>query len=806
MNRNICIHGHFYQPPRENPWLEEIELQDSAYPFKNWNERITAECYAPNTASRIFDHDRIIKIINNYSKISFNFGPTLLSWLARREPKVYQAILDADKESRKNFSGHGSAIAQVYNHIIMPLANDHDKHTQVIWGIRDFEYRFKRRPEGMWLAETAVDTATLEALAAHGIKYTILAPRQAKRVRRIGEAHWHDVIGERVDTRRAYLCHLPSGASISLFFYDGMISQDLAFGDLIHNGENLARRLNAVFDGDEAEHAMIGHVATDGETYGHHQRHADRALAYCMYFIEENNLANVTIYGEFLDKHPPTYEVEIVENSSWSCYHGVERWRQNCGCNSGRPGWSQAWREPLRNALDWLRDELARIFVAEIGKYNLDPWYLRNEYIDVILNRTEENIERFLAEKFDLEVSVKEKTKILQLLEMQRNGLLMYTSCGWFFDEISGIETIQIMQYAARAIQLAEEVVGENLESHFIAILEQAPTNIPELQNGARIYERAVKPAVVDLLRVGAHYAVSSLFEDYPEKTEIYSYTAVSDLQLREESAECKLAVGRARFRSHITLDERAITYAVFHLGDQSLYGGIREFITDEAFDAIRKELSYAFHHNDREQVTNLITKYFGEHNYSLKHLFRDEKRMVFNRILETPLSEIESYFREVYQNQYSVLTAMIGMQASLPKPLKHAAEYTLNSDVRRLLQAETLDVDALEEAIRQVNLLSLELESHELGLLATEKLNQRMECFCDSPENLEQLKLVQREVEAISLLNVELDFWHAQNLLYRIAQQLYDNMRVDADSGDKNAQAWFEYFSKISASLHAKI
>ncbi|ACF13405.1 glycoside hydrolase family 57 [Chloroherpeton thalassium ATCC 35110] len=806
MNRNICIHGHFYQPPRENPWLEEIELQDSAYPFKNWNERITAECYAPNTASRIFDHDRIVKIANNYSKMSFNFGPTLLSWLARRQPEVYQAILFADKESRKHFSGHGAAIAQVYNHIIMPLANEHDKHTQVIWGIRDFEHRFKRRPEGMWLAETAVDTASLEALAAQGIKYTILAPRQAKRVRRIGEAHWHDVIGERVDSRRAYLCHLPSGATISLFFYDGMISQDLAFGGLVHSGENLARRLVAVFDADEDNHAMIGHVATDGETYGHHQRYADRALAYCMYFVEENNLANITIYGEFLDKHPPTYEVEIVENSSWSCYHGVERWRQNCGCNTGRPGWNQLWREPLRNALDWLRDELARIYESEIGNYGLDAWYLRNEYIDVVLDRSEKNVERFLSEKFQTTLTSEEKTKILQLLEMQRNALLMYTSCGWFFDEISGIETIQIMQYAARAMQLAEEVAGENFEAHFLSILEQAPSNIPELQNGAKIYERVVKPAVVDLLRVGAHYAVSSLFEEYPEETEIYSYTAVSDLQMREEKKGRKLAVGRARFHSHITLEERAITYVAFHLGDQNLDAGIREFVPDESFDALRKELSLAFHHNETEKVISLITQYFGEHRYSLKHLFRDEKRKVFDQILKKPLSEIESYFREVYDNQYSLLTAMKAMQAGLPKPLKHAAEYTLNSDVRRLLEAEPLNVPALEEAIRQVNLLSLDLENHPLGLAATKTLNKAMDRFSRSPEDIELLKLVQREVDVLSRLKVELDFWHAQNVLYRIAQQLHDNKRVDADSGDENAQAWMMCFNKISASLRVKV
>ncbi|NTW49488.1 MAG: DUF3536 domain-containing protein, partial [Chlorobiales bacterium] len=404
MNRYICIHGHFYQPPRENPWLEEIEVQDSSYPFKNWNERITSECYAPNTSSRILDHDKIIEIVNNYSKISFNFGPTLLSWMERHSPQVYQAILDADKESRKRFSGHGAAIAQVYNHIIMPLANERDKHTEVIWGIRDFEHRFKRKPEGMWLAETAVDIETLEVLAAHGIKFTILAPRQAMRVRRIGETEWHDVSGEKIDTRFPYLCELPSGANIALFFYDGMISRDLAFGELAYNGENLARRLHAVF-GEEESQPILAHVATDGETYGHHHRHGDRALAYCLYFTEKNNLAKITIYAEHLRQHPPTNEVEIIENTSWSCYHGIERWRRNCGCNGGSPGWSQVWRDPLRSGLDRLRDELIKIYEQHAGAFFTDPWRARNDYIEVILDRTLENVERFLAQNVGRDLS-----------------------------------------------------------------------------------------------------------------------------------------------------------------------------------------------------------------------------------------------------------------------------------------------------------------------------------------------------------------------------------------------------------------
>src|SRR5215472_9342071 len=336
----VCIHGHFYQPPRENPWLEAVELQDSAYPYHDWNERVTAECYEPNSASRILDENRIREITNNYSSISFNFGPTLLSWLHAFSPRVYDAILDADKESQTRFSGHGSALSQCYNHLIMPLANDRDKRTQVVWGIRDFEHRFGRKPEGMWLPETAVDLATLEILAESGIRFTILAPRQARRTRKIGGRNWREVSEERIDPTMVYLLRLPSRRSISLFFYDGPISRGVAFERLLDNGEGFAKRLLGAFSEERAWPELV-HIATDGETYGHHHRYGEMALTYALEFIQSKQLADITNYGEYLDRHPPTHDVEIFEKSSWSCIHGIERWRADCGCHAGHAGWNQ---------------------------------------------------------------------------------------------------------------------------------------------------------------------------------------------------------------------------------------------------------------------------------------------------------------------------------------------------------------------------------------------------------------------------------------------------------------------------------
>ncbi|MBK6949720.1 MAG: DUF3536 domain-containing protein [Haliscomenobacter sp.] len=508
------MHGHFYQPPRENAWLEVIETQDSASPFHDWNDRINFECYAPNTAARILgEGERIVDIINNYERISFNFGPTLLSWLEYADPASYRAIQEADRKSMERFGGHGSAMAQVYNHLIMPLANFRDKETQVIWGIRDFERRFGRKPEGMWLAETAVDTETLEVLAAQGIQFTVLAPRQAKSVKAPGETNWQYVSTETIDTRRPYRCLLPSGKSIALFFYDGDISQGVAFSGLLNDGARFASALIGAFD--ESASPQLVHIATDGESYGHHHRFGEMALAACLQHLEDLPGVTLTNYSQYLSLFPPEWEAQVHDNSSWSCVHGVERWRANCGCNSGgRPGWTQEWRKPLRELLNWLRDQLIPLYERQTQRLLKDPWAARNDYIEVLLYRSEETIEAFWARHARLKLKEEEQVAILRLLEMQRNAMLMFTSCGWFFDEISGMETDQILQYANRAIHYAEQVAGIRLHNLFLQRLEQIPSNV--YADGSVSYRQNVMSARADLVRVGMHYAASSCLRNTP--------------------------------------------------------------------------------------------------------------------------------------------------------------------------------------------------------------------------------------------------------------------------------------------------
>jgi alpha-amylase/alpha-mannosidase (GH57 family) len=805
MNRFVCIHGHFYQPPRENPWLEDVELQDSAFPFHDWNERITEECYAPNTASRILDAERrIVEITSNYASMSFNFGPTLLSWMERHVPEVYEAIIEADRQSQDHFSGHGSAIGQVYNHVIMPLAHMRDKRTQVSWGMRDFEHRFKRKPGGMWLAETAVDLETLDILAEHGISFTILAPHQARRVRKIGEEGWKDVRDSKIDPKMPYLCRLSSGRSIAIFFYDGPISRDIAFGDLLKSGENFAARLVAAFSSQEAP--QLVHIATDGESYGHHHRFGDMALAYALHHIESNDLAKTTNYGEYLENHPPLFEVQIFENTSWSCAHGIERWKADCGCNSGmHPGWTQAWRGPLREAMNWLRDAVANVYEKEMSPYIDNPWRARDDYIGVILDRSPETVEAFLSQHRTRELSKEEKVKLLKLFEMQRHAMLMFTSCGWFFDDISGIEAVQVMQYASRALQLAREVSGEDLESNYLQILERAPSNVPEFANGTQVWEVLVRPATIDLLRAGAHYAVSSLFEEYPDTIKISCYTAQNELYDLSEAGMQRLAVGKAKVNSDITGEECTIGFAVLHLGDHNIIGGVREYMGDEPFSLMRQEIQDAFGKSDVPEVIRLMDAHFETHNYSLWHLFKDEQRKVLDQILDSTLKEVETSFRQIYERHYPVMQVMKEMRIPLPKAFATATELIIGTDIREELRSEELNFERIQKLIEETKRWALELDMKSLGFVASERITSIMEELLEAPEEVEHLEKLQELFGVLSAVPMELDLWKAQNTYFSIGEDHYQAIQHRASAGDENATKWVEHFKALGDYLHVK-
>jgi len=797
-NKFICIHGHFYQPPRENAWLEVIEIQDSAHPYHDWNERINAECYAPNTTSRILDSERkvISKISNNYSYMSFNFGPSLLSWMETNNPTTYQSILDADKDSIARFDGHGSAMAQVYNHIIMPLANQRDKETQIIWGIVDFESRFKRKPEGMWLAETAVDTDTLELLANHEIKFTVLAPRQAKAIRKIGDNDWTSVNDTSLDTSRSYLCKLPSGKTITLFFYNGRISQEVAFNGLLNDGKVFADSLISNFNKNNLGPQLI-HIATDGETYGHHHKNGDMALAYCIEEIENHKDVSLINYGAYLEKFPATYEAQIVENSSWSCVHGVERWRSNCGCNTGT-GFTQSWREPLRNALDWLRDTLSEIFEKTIKKHCSKPWEMRNDYIKVILNRDEKTINNFIKSHCKSKVNI---NKTLRLMEMQRHALLMYTSCAWFFDEISGIETTQVLQYACRAIQLSKQLTDTDLENEFLKLLENAPSNMAKYANGVGVYRKLVMPTMLSLKNVGMHYAVSSIFDEDPESLPLFTYKATNEFLVKKVAGEQRLALGITQIRSNITRSEQRFLFATVYMGNHELIGSISLDMEFDKFASMQFRMIAAFEEGRLSDVISLLYTYFGPEKYSIWSLFKEEQRKTLNIISKKAMDEIENSFRNTYNKNYMFIKALAKNNISIPKAYMTTIEYILNTDLIKCFQKDKIKYKNLVRIVEDIVLWKINVEDpihveHIIG----ESIFKEIKYVRTEMNDLNRIQNLNKIFGILEKINISPNLYLSQNLYFKISNEVIE------DQKQKISPLWLNQFYLLGENIGLKI
>ncbi len=794
----ICIHGHFYQPPRENAWLEVIELQDSAHPYHDWNERISAECYGPNTASRILDKGGVIKnILNNYSKISFNFGPTLLSWMETNDKETYEAILTADKESMEQFGGHGSAVAQVYNHLIMPLANRRDKETQILWGIRDFESRFKRKPEGMWLAETAVDYETLELLAEHNIKFTILAPRQAKATRILG-SEWNQVNDQTVDTHKTYRCQLPSGKQIALFFYDGNISQSVAFNGLLNDGKRFADDLLKSFNEKDSGPQLV-HVATDGETYGHHHKHGEMALAFCLNKIDKDKRVSLTNYAQYLTLFPIVDEAQIIEDSSWSCVHGVERWRSDCGCNSGgHPGWHQQWRKPLRDALDWLRDTTAEIFERESSKILRDPWKARDEYINIVLRRSDDNIKRFLK---DHAIAEANENRVLRLMEMQRHAMLMYTSCGWFFDEVSGIETAQEMQYACRVVQLASQIGDVDLEMEFLKRLEQVPSNVAMLENAANVYKKHVLPSRTNLQRVGMHFAVSSLFEDEPESLIIFNYTTANEFFIKKEAGEQKLVLGITKVKSLVTKSEKKFAFAVVCIGVHNIIGNISLDMDPEKFASMQFRMVSAFDEGRLGDVIGLMQTYFGPDKYTIWQLFQDEKRKILDQIAHQSLQDLEESLRRTYNRDYPLVNALANNDIPIPNAYRTTFEYILNADLIGCFQPDKINIKQLERICGELVRWNLKIEdTGKVARLAGESIFKELKRISSERENLRRLQRLNRIFPLLTNFNIEPNLHNTQNLYFEISME---NKEKTTGELDKD---WMEQFNLLGDNLGVKV
>ncbi|WP_414577454.1 DUF3536 domain-containing protein [Anabaena sp. CCY 9402-a] len=753
----VTVHGHFYQPPRENPYLDAIERQPSASPFHDWNERIHWECYRPNAFARVLnDRGEVTGIVNNYEYMSFNIGPTLMSWLERHDVEVYQRILEADAKSCQRLHGHGNAIAQVYNHIIMPLANEQDKYTQIRWGKADFRSRFGRDPEGMWLAETAVDYATLEALVTEGIRFIVLAPSQALRCRPFQsendpQPEWHEVGGNQIDPTRPYRCYLrgdrgmgnlndqlPIPTSqcpyIDIFFYDGPISRDMGFSDVVYNSHHFAGRIGSAVRGDHRQSQLIS-VATDGETFGHHKKGTEKTIAYA--FIEEfpQNGWTVTNFAHYLSLNSPRWEVELKSVTAWSCAHGVDRWQDDCGCGGEGGIWHQKWRRPLRNALNWLRDQLVPVYEESGKQLFRDPWLARDEYINVIRDRSAANVSRFLARHQTHKLTAAEQVDALRLLEMQRHSLFMFTSCGWFFEELSRPEGTQILRYAARALELAGDVAGVQLEKGFLKRLGLAPSNVETFKHGAEIYRQLVQTAQISFKQVAAHYAITSIFNGQGSSPgnhhqHVYCYTVNEiDYQL-QRMGSLTLAVGHLKLVSDITWESENLVFAVLHLGGWDFHCCIQIFTGRRDYSQLKEKLFSALQQASAAQTILVMTQVFSGQAYNLQNLFAEERHRIMRLLSQETLTRLDQLYTQAYRDNYGVLVAFHRDELDVPQELQVAAEIALG--YRSMTTLRSLEQDITEPTLVWNHVVELEA-------IATEAKHLR--CHLNIPEGKQMLE-----------------------------------------------------------------
>ncbi len=769
--RFFCIHGHFYQPPRANPWTEAIEVEDSAAPYHDWNERICAECYAPNSHARIVNGSgQVQRMINNYEWISFNVGPTLLAWMERHEPRVLEAILDADVKSARRCGGHGNAIAQAFNHTILPLSSRRDKSVQVRWGIEVFRHYFHREPEGMWLPETAVDTETLEVLAENGMRFVVLSPRQAGKVR------WEGSESDTADPRQAYRCRLPSGREIALFYYDGETAQRIAFEKLLRDGEHFYQHMNSRFDPGRPE-AQLVHVATDGETFGHHHRFGEMALAYLISRLEGEEEAALTNYGEFLSLHPPVAEAEIVENSSWSCAHGVERWRSDCGCRPSGSSAHQRWREPLREALNHLKTRLDEVFEREGRALFRDPWAACDAYIGVLIERSEGRARRFLAEVTPRDLTEEESTRALKLLEMQRHGQLMFTSCAWFFDEISGIETVQILRFAARAIQLAEKNFRVTLEEEFLGLLEKAPSNHSDIENGRVLWEQEVRPAVTDLERVLAHFAINRIFREEPSPLVGNAYSVTSLDASIQETGHAHFAVGDAEVVSLVTLERTRAIYAAVHFGGLDVQFFWMPHDGRNDYDALKAEWTDAFRNGSLGDLYQRLLEVFQGPTHQLKDLFRDEQRKIVQDTLRERVTDYQVLFEQLFDQDHALLNRLAVLRYPIPEPMRMAARVATERRIReqiRWLEGPD-DLRALSQLLEQARPWGYRPDASKFERFFLLLLEDRILELSEAEVLGSILKRAEAILEAAALMRVKPNLWNIQNLFVEVSRERAD-------------------------------
>lgn len=793
------LHAHFYQPNRENPWLAEVDYQPNAHPYHDWNERITNECYGPNTAARILKEDgHISGILNNYSRISFNMGPSLLNWLERHQPLIYNSVIEADKQAQEIFSGHGSSIAQVFSHPLMPRLSRKDKETQIIWGIQSFVRHFSRIPEGMWLSQTAVDTETLEILADKGICFTILSPHQVRAV---------DESSANADPFQHYRLNLPSGRTIVIFVINEEISHEISFGSLLNSGQHLADRIQNSFPESALESANpLLSLVTDGEIYGHYRHKAEMALSHALNIIERSENVQMTVFGEYLSKFPPTREVVLLEGSSSS---GAVVTNPYSSLHQEHDSSSEETLS-LESVVFWLNDQLAREYERLSQEILTDPWITRNAYVEIIEELDEQHRLSFLANHLKHTNSREHLVKALLLLEMERNALLMLSSSG-FSQNLLGLETLQLLSLAARAVQLCREAGGIDLEGRLIEILARVrhTTQVgisPDLSDTRSIYLSLVQPRKVDLRRVAAHYGITSLLDQEIEFPLLRSFVLEAQEFERLSIGSIRACFGTLVVKSRFTLQEGRYQFATFHFGKNSFYGGIITLSGRSPGKPLIGEFIPLLRAGDITKLIEGLENRFPRATFGFWELFPDAQRTIASLLFEESQQKISKFYEQIYEEHYHMIRVMQRFDAHAPQILRETASHVLNQRLLECLQQQEPDYSSYRSVLEDMKLWNVQVKCDILGLQASKQIAELADLLAHDPLDIECMEKIELLVKHYSEAGALLNLWRPQNVVYQIGQEQLHLRQALAEYGDPHASKWVEYYSKLATQMGVAI
>jgi len=775
---HLIIHGHFYQPPRENPWLGIIEKQPDAAPFHDWNERIAAECYIPNTVSRILDESfRIDAVVNNFEYLSFNVGPTLAAWLAAHEPAAYDRILAADRRSAERLDGHGNAVAQVYNHAIMPLASPEDQHLQIARGIEDFKGRFDREPEGMWLSETAANDATLRQLIDHDIRFTILSPAQARRVRPIGAKRWKNVENGTIDIARAYRWFERDSRGrakrdrwIDVLFFSRDLAQAVSFGHLMRDAARFADGIMKCRRPDDPAQLLL--VATDGETFGHHEPFADMCLAYFFDRLAPTLDVTITNPGRYLSQFPPEMELCIKPGkdglgTSWSCPHGVGRWMEDCGCGRGADGsWNQKWRTPLREGIDRIRAGVAQFAREQLGPVVKDVDRARIQYVHVAGERSPAALRDFAARHLKDPSCRAHLTTALTLLEADHVSMLSQSSCGWFFDDMARYEPVQNMRYVRRAAELVMRITPKSILTPFLDTIEKARSNVRDMGNGRDVFMKLVEPTVFDATELIVSYAIAKLLTGDGACCSRYHYGVM------EEAGEAlgddgESIVGLLRVTDGITGEKNRYAYFARRFSLQAVPVYVRGIDRSEQYHSMVAAIEAG--------GAAFGPGTMGGRTLGWGDLTEEVRERILSEVLADAREDLAGDLRALYDAHRELMRTLVAAALPIPKELLAVAKAALKARLRQEVIAHRGDwtpraFDKALATVEEAYVYGVDLQDDEVADFMAEDLVATAQWIKTDP-SAQRFDEIASILDITNLLGLKIKKFLAENIVIEVLE-----------------------------------